>query len=340
MAYSPEDVLKDLKNNKYAPVYFLQGDEPFYIDLIADYIEEHSLLEHEKGFNLMVMYGKDIEVSSVLTNARRFPMMAERQVVIIKEAQDIPDLNKEEQQKLLENYIKNPLPSTILVFCHKYKTIDGRKSLAQTLSKFAVLVNSTKLKDYQLPDWISRFVKDKGFAIQNNAVLLLSEYIGNNLERMSNEIDKIIINLQDKKEIDLDAVQKYVGISKEYNIFELQKALAVKDVLKANQIVNYFDANPKNNPVIPVIAFLFSYFNKLLLIHQEKDKSERRISEVLKIPPFIAKEFTIAVRNYPVIKVIQAIGHIKHADLQSKGIEGGAITEGQILKELIFKILH
>jgi DNA polymerase III subunit delta len=340
MSNSPDDILKDLKNNKFAPVYFLQGDEPFYIDQIADYIEKNSLAEHEKGFNMMVMYGKDIEVSTILTNARRFPMMAERQVVIIKEAQEIPDLGKEDKQKLLESYIKNPLPSTILVFCHKYKNLDGRKSLAQTMNKFAVLVTTKKVPDYQVGDWILKFVKEKGYAIHPNAVHLLAEYIGNNLERLSNEINKIIINLNDKKEIDQETVQKYVGISKEYNIFELQKALVVKDVLKANQIVNYFDANPKTNPIIPIIAFLFSYFNKLLLIHQEKEKNEKRIIEILRVPPFVAKEYMLAVRNFPVFKVIHVISCIKYADLQSKGIEGAGISEGQILKELVFKILH
>ena len=243
MPAAPEAVIKDLKSGLFAPIYFLQGEEPYYIDQIANYIEEHALEASQKGFNQVVMYGKDHPVNAVVTNARRFPMMSERQVVIVKEAQNIADLNKEAGQKLLLDYIQNPLPSTILVICHKYKSIDKRKALGKQLDKHTVLVDTKKLYDNQIPDWVSNYVKSQGFTIDPKATQMFADYIGNDLERLSNEIDKVLINFEEKVTINPEIVQKYVGISKEYNVFELQKALQSKDVLKANRIVNYFAAN-------------------------------------------------------------------------------------------------
>lgn len=340
MAISAESILSDLKKNKYAPVYFLQGEEPYFIDLISDHIEANALNESEKGFNQVVMYGKDAEVNKILTNARRYPMMAERQVVIVKEAQEIPDLNKEEGQKLLEAYLKNPLPSTILVFAHKYKTLDGRKSLAKTVKDKAVLLTTKKLYDNAIPDWIINYVKSKGFGIDLKATQMLTDFIGNNLSSLTNEINKILINFKEKTTIDAAIVQKFVGISKEYNVFELQKALGTRDVMKANQIVHYFEANPKNNPIIPVIALFYAYFSKLLLIHHSKDKSEKGIAAAVGLNPFFVKEYLLAARNYPIHKVIDNIHHIKRADLQSKGIDSPSMAEGQILRELVYKLMH
>lgn len=340
MTHSPESVLADIKDNKYAPVYFLQGEEPYYIDLISDAIEKNALKEAEKGFNQIIMYGKDAEVNKIITNARRYPMMSERQVVIVKEAQEIPDLNKEEGQRLLESYIKNPLPSTILVFAHKYKTLDGRKSLAKTVKDGAVLVTTKKLYDNKIPGWITNYVKAKGYTIDMKATQMLADFIGNNLSSLSNEIDKILINLKESTSINAAIVQRFVGISKEYNVFELQKALGVRDVVKANQIVNYFEANTKNNPIIPVIAVLYAYYSKLLQIHHTKDKSEKNIAALLQLNPFFVKDYLIAVRNYPLQKVIENIHHLRKADLQSKGIDTAGIAEGQLLRELVFKLSH
>lgn len=340
MAITPDSILTELKQNKYAPVYFLQGEEPYYIDLISDYIEAHALQESEKGFNQVVMYGKDAEINKILTNARRYPMMADRQVVIVKEAQEIPDLNKEDGQKLLESYLKNPLPSTILVFSHKYKTLDGRKSLAKTVKDKAILLTTKKLYDSAIPDWITNYVKGKGFGIDVKATQMLTDYIGNNLSSLTNEIDKILINFKEKTLIDAGMVQKFVGISKEYNVFELQKALGIRDVVKANQIVNYFEANPKNNPVIPIIALMFSFYSKLLLLHHSKDKSERGLASALGLNPYFIKEYLVAARNYPIHKVIENIHFVKVADLQSKGVDSASMAEGQILRELIFKLMH
>lgn len=343
MPQSPEAVLSSLRKQEFAPVYFLQGDEPYYIDQIADYIEAHALSEHEQGFNKMVMYGKDVEFSSVLNNAKRYPMMSERQVVIVREAQDITDLNHKTGQQQMEAYLKNPMPSTILVFCFKYKTVDGRKTLGKLLDKYAILVESKKMYDNQLPDWIARYVKDKGYQIDEKAVKMLADYIGNNLERLTNEIEKVLINYRQGDEegkITPAIIQKYIGISKEYNVFELQKALAMKDVLKANRILKYFEANQKANPIIPIIALLFTFYSKLLLVHQASDKSERGVAAVLKINPFFAREYKVASVNYPLPKVIQNIHHLRLADQYAKGIDNQVGSEPQILKELVFKLMH
>ncbi|MGF1638663.1 MAG: DNA polymerase III subunit delta [Cyclobacteriaceae bacterium] len=336
---SPEDVLSDLKANKYAPVYFLHGDEPYFIDIVSDYIEKNALDEASKGFNQMVMYGKDVKVQDILANARRYPMMSDRQVVIVKEAKDVEDIEKETGQKMLLDYFKNPLPSTILVFCHKYKSVDKRKSLGKALGNLTVLVDSKKLYDNQLPDFIKNHIKSRGFSINEKATRMLVENIGNDLVRLANEIDKMLVNFKEKKEINENDIQQHIGISKDYNAFELQKAITFRDVVKANQIVNYFEANPKNNPIIPLIALLFSFYCKLLRIHALPDKGEASISKSLGMNFYIAKEYAAAVKNYNQNKVIQIIGYIREADLRSKGVDA-SMTEGAILRELVFKLLH
>ncbi|MEO1054823.1 MAG: DNA polymerase III subunit delta [Bacteroidota bacterium] len=340
MANTPESVISALKSNKYSPVYFLQGDEPYYIDLISDYIEQHALNETEKGFNQTIVYGKDVQVNAVLTHAKRFPMMSERQVVIVKEAQDISDLNKEVGQKMLIDYLNNPVPSTILVFCHKYKALDKRKALAKVVDKQAVLVSSKKLYDNQVPDWVTTYMDSKGFPIDPKARQLLADYIGNDLERLSNEIDKMLINFTEKVTIDSQSIQKYIGISKDYNVFELQKALGTKNVIKANQIVNYFVANPKKNPIIPIIAVLYSFYSKLLIAYHAKDKSEKNLASQLKVSPYFVKDYLQAMRYYTLSQVIQNISSVADADLKSKGVNSGSADDGQLLKELIFRLLH
>ncbi|SDL04629.1 DNA polymerase III, delta subunit [Catalinimonas alkaloidigena] len=340
MPHTPESVLQDLKQGRYAPIYFLQGEESFYIDQIADFIEAHALQEFEKGFNQVIIYGKDADMAKVLNNARRFPMMAERQVVLVKEAQEITDLNRDTGQQMLEAYVRNPLPSTILVFCHKHKTLDGRKKLAQVLDKQAVLVTTKKLYDNQVPQWIERYLQEKKRQAMPDAVQLIAESIGADLSRLSNEIDKLLINLREGATITPDVVQQYIGISKDYNVFELQRALVYRDADKAYRIVHYFESDPKSHPIIPIIALLFTFFCKVLTVHAAADQSERGLAKALKINPFFVKEYLIAKRNYPPPRVAAAIHHLRTADLQSKGVEGGSITEGQILKELIFKILH
>ena len=340
MPQNPEAVLKDLQAKKYAPVYFLQGEEPYYIDLIADYIEQNILTESEKGFNQMLLYGKDVTMNVILNNAKRYPMMSDKQVVIVKEAQETQDWKKAEVQNMLENYVKNPLPSTILVLCHKYKSIDKRKSLGKTLDKLAILVDTKKLYDNQVPDWVERYINQKGFTIKEKAKHILAENIGNNLERLSNEIDKMLINFSEKTEIDENIIQKYIGISKDYNVFELQQALAFKNILKANQIINYFGSNPKEHPLIPTIAAVFSFYSKILLIHHSKDKSESTLAKKLRVHPYFVREYLTAAKNYPLPKVMDNIHYLRNADLQSKGVGSANISDGEILKELVFKLVH
>jgi DNA polymerase III subunit delta len=340
MAHTPEGILEQLRKKEFAPVYFLQGEEPYYIDLISDYIEQHALQEHEKGFNQVVIYGKDVDVATVLLQAKRFPMMAERSVVIVKEAQSIQDIDKEDPGKLLEAYLKNPLPSTILVFGYKHKTLDGRKALSKAFAQHSVMLTTKKLYDNQVPAWVTGYLKSKSIKATPQAIQQLSEFIGADLSRLANEIDKLLLNLKPGQTIDERVVQENVGISKEYNIFELQASIIAQDVLKANRIVNYFEANPKNNPVIPNIGMLFSFFTKLLSLHAAADKSEAGLKKLLGQQAWKLKEFQHALRIYPINRVVDIIHYLREADLQSKGITGGDMSEADILRELVFKILH
>ena len=335
-----EEILNDLKKGKYAPVYFLQGEETFFIDQISDFIEKNAIDEASKSFNQIILYGKDVDVVTVLNNARRFPMMSERQLVMVKEAQNMRDLKLDAGQQQLIQYLEKPVGTTILVFCHKNKALDKRKSLYKSIQKHAVVLDAKKMYDNQVPAWIENYVKQKGYGINNKAVHILSDSIGNNLERLSNEIDKMLINFPEPVEINEDMVQKYVGISKDFNVFELQKALTTKDVVKANRIINYFAANPKSNPLLPVIAVLFSFYSKLLIAYGSQDKSDRGIASALKVNPFFAKDYLYAMRNYSPGQVMKNISHLRRADLQSKGYYGSGVKEGDILKELIYNLLH
>lgn len=333
-------IIGNLNAGQYAPIYFLQGEEPYYIDLISGIIEDNALDETAKGFNQIILYGKDVRMSDVLNNAKRFPMMSDRQVVIIKEAQNILDFGKEPGEKLLNSYLENPLPSTILVFCYKHKKLDKRKVISKVLEKHAVMLTSNKLYDNQVPDWIRNHFAQKKFKITDKGVFMLAEFIGNNLERLSNEIDKMLINFKEKVEIDDHIIQKYIGISKEYNAFELQKAVVFREIVKANKIINYFETNPKNNPVIPIITILYNFFSKLMVLHSTQDKSDNNLASVLKVNRFFVRDYLAAARNYPTNKVISVIHDLRHADLQSKGVNAANLPDGQILKELIFKIMH
>jgi DNA polymerase III subunit delta len=339
MDASAKKILADLKARKYAPVYTLQGEEPFYIDLISEFIENNVLSESERGFNQVIIYGKDSPVNVILTHARRYPMMAERQVVIVREAQDIPDLQKEAGSKLMLDYITKPVPSTILVLCHKHKTLDKRRELGKKIDQLTTSAIFKKTYDNQLPDFVADYVKEKGFKIDDAAVRVLAEYVGNDLSRLANEINKVFIGVTKDEVITADKVMAQVGVSREYNIFELQKALIRKDALSAAKIVNYFEGNTKKNPVIPMIAFLYSFFSKLLAASAASDKSERGLVALLKISPFAAKDYTNALQYYSTPKIIDNISLIKQSDLKLKGVGSGDIGEGQILKELIFRLM-
>ncbi len=340
MDAAAKKILSSLQARKFDPVYVLQGEETYYIDLIANYIEMNALSESEKGFNQVILYGKDSPANVILTNAKRFPMMAERQVVIVREAQDIPDLQKEAGAKLLLDYFQRPVPSTILVLCHKHKALDKRRELGKKVEQLTTTATFKKPYESQLPEFIAHYVADKGYKIEDAAVQVLAEYVGNDLNRLSNEIDKVLIAATKEEALTAAHVMAQVGISREYNIFELQKALIRKDAFQLAKIVAYFEGNVKKNPAIPLVAFLFSFFSKVLAAHSSPDKSERGLVSALKISPYAAKDYTSALQNFPQQQIIENISLLKQADLKLKGVNSGSEDESQILKELIFKLIY
>ncbi|WP_311182008.1 DNA polymerase III subunit delta [Hymenobacter volaticus] len=348
LTLSADEVLKQLQQRQFAPVYFLQGEEPYYIDLVADTLEKSVLQEHEKGFNQVVLYGKDADVATILGQAKRFPMMAERSVVLVKEAQAIIDLEAEKSWPFLEAYLKNPLQSTVLVFCYKHKSLDARKKLGKLLTgdkkepspPGTVLMTSKKLYDNQVAGWLMGYVRSKQRNITPQATAMLSEYIGAELGRLTNEVDKMLLNLAPNQPIDEDLVQRMVGISKEYNIFELQSALIRRDVLKANRILLYFEANPKANPLIPNLTLLFNYFSRLLALHQLPNPTEADWNRLNLRSAFARKDYQTGLKVFPFERTRAIVHLIRRADAQSKGIDSGSMTDGEILRELVWLILH
>ena len=339
MSKTASEVLKDLKKKVYSPLYLLHGEEPYYTDKVSEYIEDHALALGDRSFNQFVFFGKDLTIPALLSHAKRFPMMAERQLILVKEAQGLQGIEQKEMQVALENYAKKPLSSTILVLV--FKTVaDERKTWIKAFDKAGVLMPSKKLYDSKVPDWILEYCHENGLKISRKAIEMLCENVGNDLKRLASEIDKIMLNLRVDEEINAQVVEKFVGISKEYNYFEFQKALINKDVLKANQIVNFFAANPKDNPLAPIVILLYSFFSKVLLTHATQDKSERNLAIVLGVNPFFTKDYGLAARNYNLSKVFQIISDIKKLDLKSKGVEAGSLTDGEALREMTFRTLH
>ncbi|MBX2898908.1 MAG: DNA polymerase III subunit delta [Cyclobacteriaceae bacterium] len=334
-----KQILDKLKARKYDPVYVLQGEETYYIDLISNYIEANVLSESEKSFNQVVVYGKDVTVSAILTHARRFPMMAERQVVIVKEAQEILDLQREGGAKMLLSYLQQPVPSTVLVFCHKYKTFDKRKELGKKLDQLTVCATFKKPKDERLGEFIVEHAKSRGYKVDADAIQVLAEYVGNDLSRLANEIDKVAINSKPETPITAELVMAHVGISKEYNVFELQKAMVHKDFNKVAKITTYFENHIKRNPAIPMVAFLYSFFSKVLVAHASADKSESGIAAAIKINRYFAGDYITAIRNFPLHKVLESITLLKQADLKLKGVDSASVSEGMLFKELVLRIM-
>tara|TARA_Y100000991_G_scaffold215437_1_gene205862 strand:+ start:2864 stop:3862 length:999 start_codon:yes stop_codon:yes gene_type:complete len=329
-----QSILSDLKAKKYQPVYFLMGEESYFIDLISDYIINEVLNDTEKEFNQTVLYAKDIDVQTVISTAKRFPLIGKRTVVIIKEAQQ---LKKIEQ---LENYLNNPQESTILVFCYKYKSLDKRKSIYKILSKKAVLFESKKLYDNQVPAWIVNYLSSKQYKIGHKASHLIAEYLGNDLNKISNELDKLMIILPANSEITSESIESNIGISKDYNNFELTNAIAKKDIIKSNRIANFFSKNPKENPLVVSVGVIFNFFQKVLLYHTIIDKSSNNVARLLKINPYFIKDYQIAAKNYSKSKSIEVIGLCRTYDMKSKGVDNHSINDGELLKEFLFKILH
>jgi len=339
MAVKVDTILKDLKAEKFAPIYFFHGEEPYYIDLLTNYIEQNALNESEKSFNLTVLYGKDVQLLEVLNAAKRYPMMARRQVIIVKEAQQIPDWSKKEAVEQLEKFFEKVIPTTVLVFCYKNKKVDGKTKLYKLLDTHTILVESAKVYDNKLPDWVTQFCKEKNFGLHPKAAVLLAESIGNDLHRMSNELDKLLINFEPGYQVSQDDVSKYIGISKEFNVFELQNALVTNDFFKATQIVNFFASNPKDHPIIPVIASLFGFFQKILLLHANQAKTKDQVVNVLKVHPFFAQDYLQALKSFGLARTKLVLGELYLADLRSKGIAPIA-SEKDILIELIYAIAH
>jgi DNA polymerase III subunit delta len=330
-----EQIFTGLKNKDYKPVYFLSGDEPYYIDLITKYIMDNALTEAERSFNQTVFYGKDTDIATIINAAKRYPMMASYQVVIVKEAQHIRNVDD------LIYYVKSPLQSTILVINYKYKKLDKRKSLYKTINEKGIFFESNKLYDNQLPDWITGYLSRKGIKIQPEATILLAEFLGSDLSKIVNELDKLVVIITGKSAvITTDTIERNIGISKEYNNFELQHALVKRDILKANRIISYFGQNQKNNPITVTITMLYSFFSKLLIYHSLKDKSKNAVAGVLKINPYFVSDYQLAARQYPLNKTIQAISLLREYDSKSKGMGSLSASPGELLTELVFKILH
>lgn len=339
---SASDIIKDIKNRKLKPVYLLHGEEPYFIDQVSNYIEHNFLSEAEKGFNQTVLYGKDTDVMTVLNAAKRYPMMADYQVVMVKEAQDMKwgndDGDKKGMNPLL-GYLETPLPSTILVFCYKYGKFDKRKKTYKAIEKSGLVFESAALYDSKVPSWIESFIQEKNYKINQQASLMLSEYLGNDLSKIANELEKLMLNVPQGQEITLKHIQDNIGISKEYNVFELQAALGRKDAFKANQIINYFEANPKANPIVLVLGNLNNYFSKVLSYHYVKDKSPQNLARELGVSPYFLKDYEQAARSYPYAKTMQIISYLREYDLKSKGVDSNT-DNGGLMKELVFKILH
>jgi len=328
-------IVSDIQSGNIKPIYFLMGEEPYYIDKISEFIEENILSEEEKGFNQMVLYGRDITIEDIVDNAKRFPMMAERQVVVIKEAQDL--------SRTIENlvpYVDNLQPSTVLVLCYKYKTIDKRKKLYKAIQKVGLIYESKKLYENQIADWIRRVLQGKNYKIEAKATLMLVEFLGTDLSKISNELDKLMVVLPVNTTITPKDIEENIGISKDYNNFELRKAVGEKNVLAVNRIINHFAQNQKANPMVMTISLLNSFFTQLLIFHSLKDKSNSSVARSLGINPYFVQDYTIAGKNYPMRKVSQVIGLLRDADVKSKGVGANAIPAGDILKELLFKIIH
>jgi len=329
-----EDIIRDLKNKNYKPIYFLMGEEAFFIDKITDYISANVLTESERTFNQIVLYGKDTDVRTVIETARRYPLMASHFILIVKEAQYLGKLDE------LIHYVQNPQQTSILVIAYKYKKLDKRTKLFRSISEKGILFDSKKLYDDKVPDWISYYLRSKKRSIEPKAAVILTENIGNDLGRIVSELDKLMITLPEDQPITPDHIEKYIGISKEYNNFELHKALGTKDVLKANKIINYFTQNPKSNPLIVTITSLYFYFSKVLLYHSLEDKSQSKAAAALRVNPFFVKDYQQAARVYPRRKIEEIISLLRIYDTRSKGFGGASVPDGELLRELIFKILH
>jgi len=332
---SYEQILTDLRKKVYSPVYFLMGEEPYYIDVLSDFIQNNVLAETEKEFDQTILYGKDVDINTVINAAKRYPMMGTHQILIVKEAQLIKDWDN------LVHYLSKPLKSTILVFCYKYGTPDKRKKWVLEMNKVATVYESSKLRDYEVGAWISKYCKSKNVSIDEKAAAMLSDFLGNDLSKLVHELEKLVLTKPaGMQSITPELVEKNIGISKDFNVFELQSALINREVLKANRIIQYFAENKKANPMVLVLAQLFKFFSELMLYHYLPDKSQGVVASELKINPYFVKDYQKASQVFGAWKTMNIISFIRDTDSRYKGIDNPSAEEGDLMKELVFKILH
>lgn len=327
-------LIKEIRSGQIQKIYFLHGEEPYFIDEITNVIMENALQEHERDFNQTIIYGKDAELLSLVSELKGYPMMSERKLVVLKEAQDFTKLEE------LESYFNSPVDSTIFVIAYKYKSYDSRKKLVKLAEKQGVVFKSDKIKEYALGDWILKYVKTKGYGLSSKACSLLVEFLGNDLGRIVNEIEKLSIILESGTTINEVHIEENIGISKDYNVFELTNSLAVRDVVKANRIVNYFEQNPKATNIVVVIPQIFRFFTQLLRIHFLPNKSAEGVASGLKVHPFVAKELINASKQFDPRKIAANIAILQEYDLKSKGVGNSTTPPGDLMRELIFRMLH
>ena len=326
-------IVNDIKSGHIKPIYFLMGDEAYYIDKLAEFIENNILSEEERGFNQMTLYGKDVTIEDIIGNAKRYPMMAEHQVIIVKEAQHL--------SRTIENlstYAEHPQMSTVLVLCYKYAKLDKRKKIYKAIQKTGLIFESKKLYENQVADWIKKVLAGSGYSITPKAAILLVEFLGTDLSKINNELEKLKLVIPKTKEIDPEAIEANIGISKDYNNFELKKALGERNVLKATRILNYFAQNPKDNPFVLTITLLNSFFTQLLQYHGMKDHNPKNVASILGISPYFVSEYQIAAKNYPMKKVSAIIADLRELDAKGKGV-GANLSQEDLLKELLIKII-
>lgn len=332
---SYDQVVSALRQKKYAPIYFLMGEEPFYIDHISDFIQKNVLDDTAKEFDQTVLYGKDVDISTVINAAKRYPMMGEYQVLIVKEAQLIKDW------EAFVHYLANPQKSTILVLCYKYGTPDKRKKWFQELGKTAVVFESVKLRDYEIGNWITKYCQSKSVLIDEKSTIMLAEFLGTDLSKLVNELDKLmLVKSADSKRITPELIERNIGISKDFNVFELQSALIQRDVVKANRIIRYFAENKKANPLVMVLSQLFKFFSDLMIYHYLADKTPAAVASELKINPYFVKDYQKAAQIFGAWRTMNIITWIRETDARYKGIDNPSTDEGDLMKELIFKMLH
>lgn len=333
MAHSFDSILTEIKSRKFHPVYFLMGEESFFIDQVVDALEKTVLDESEKSFNQTILYGKDTDIVTVVSEAKRYPMMAPYNVVIVKEAQHLKSFDA------LEGYLENPSPTTVLVFAHKYKSLDKRKKVGKLLAKDHVMLEAKKLYDNQVPTWIEKRVKSKGFLIDTVSSATLANQVGSDLARLNNELDKLFGLLKHGSSITSQVIEENIGISKEYNNFELINAIAHRDRFKAFQILDYFKKNPKENPPILTMGILFNYFSKLLMIHGSRGIDSSAIAKLIGVNPYFVKDYQLGAKHYSMAKSLNIIKYLREYDGKLKGIGSGDVDPYELLRELHVKIL-